>query len=364
MAADAGQTLLPYREDHIGLTRWPLGIAAGLTLLALVLAVPAVLMSNTPLGGLAFGGSIFAGCAAAIAWVLVYAGWVLALEIDPEKIRYGALSNADARARRGLPPSTTPYATWLHEYRCPVAAVRRVWIVRGARDALNPERSTGVPISLGSPGSRSARAGWIRTPFSPGGLMLQLDSPPSSPADQKMMWTVFAREPVSSMFRTSDILYTPISNPDRCRAALVEALRLNGLELDATGYVHQIPGAPVVPPRQTVIDQRDAPARRRHGRLTTVFSIAWALIPLVTLGYLTWIAYVYAALRVRQLHTTLLTLLVIGLEAVYWWLTAVVGSQTGPNPQGGGAFAGMLALLAIGGTLSCLVLRRSVFYVY
>jgi hypothetical protein len=364
MAAHAGQTLLPYREDHIGLTRWPLVIAIGLSALAVALAVLAVPTSNAPIGGLTLAGSVFAGCGAAIAWVLVYTGWVLAIEIDPEQIRYGALRKADARARRGLPPSTTPYATWLHEYRCPVSAVRRVWIVRGARDALDPERSTGVPISPGGQGQRVGRAGWIRTPFSPGGLMLQLHSSPNSPSDQKMMWTVFAREPVSSMFRTSDILYTPISNPDRCRAALVEALRVNGLELDAQGYVHQIPGAAVVPPRQAVIDRQDAAPRRRHGRLTTVLSIVWALIPLLTLGYFTWISYVYAALRVRQLHTTLLTLLVIGLEAVYWWLTIQVGGQTGPNPQGGGAFAGMFALLAIGGTLSCFVLRRSVFYVY
>jgi len=60
----------------------------------------------------------------------------------------------------------------------------------------------------------------------------------------------------------------------------------------------------------------------------------------------------------------LLTLLVIGLEAVYWWLTIQVGGQTGPDPQGGGVVAGMLALMAIGGTWSCFVLRRSVFYVY
>lgn len=364
MAADAGRTLLPYREDHIGLTRWPLLIAVGLTLLALALAVPAVLTLNAPIGGLALTGFIFAGCAAAIAWVLVYTGWVLAIEIDPEKIRYGALRNAEARARRGLPPSTTPYATWLHEYRCPVSAVRRVWIVRGPRDALDPERSTGVPRSLGGQGQPVARAGWIRMPFSPGGLMLQLDSPTAPPTDSQMMWTVFARVPVSSMFRTSDILFTPISNPDRCRAALVEALRLNGLELDATGYVHQIPGAAVVTPRQTEIDRQNAAPRRRHGRLTTVVSIFWALIPLLTLGYFTWIPYVYAALRVRQLHTTLLTLLVIGLEAFYWWLTIQLGGETGPNPQGGGAVAGMLALLAIGGTLSCFLLRRSVFYVY
>jgi hypothetical protein len=364
MAADAGQTLLPYREDHIGLTKWPLVIAVGLSALAVALAVLAVPTSNAPIGGLTLTGAVVAGCGAAIAWVLVYTGWVLAIEIDPEQIRYGALRNADARARRGLPPSTTPYATWLHEYRCPVSAVRRVWIVRGARDALDPERSTGVPISLGGRGQPVARAGWIRMPFSPGGLMLQLDSPTAPPTDPQMMWTVFARVPVSSMFKTSDILFTPISNPDRCRAALVEALRLSGLELDATGYVHQIPGAAVVTRRQTDIDRQDAAPRRRHGRLTTVLSIVWALIPLLTLGYFTWISYVYAALRVRQLHTTLLTLLVIGLEAVYWWLTILVGGQTGPNPQGGGAVAGMLALLAIGGTLSCFVLRRSVFYVY
>lgn len=366
MAADPGPTLLPYREDHIGLTRWPLFIASGLTLLAVVLAAPTVLTLSAPLGGLVLAGFMIAGCGAAIAWVLVYTGWVLALEIDPDQIRYGALRNADARAQRGLPPSSTPYATWLHEYRCPVSEVRRVWIVRGARDSLNPERSTGVPMSASGQGRPVARAGWIRIPFSPGGLMLQLDSAfaAAPPAGQKMWTGFYARVPVSSRFTESDTLYTPVSNPDRCRAALVEALRLNGLELDAQGYVHQIPGAVVVPPGRTNTDRPDAFPTRRHGRLTTVLSIAWALIPLLTLGYLTWIAFVYAALRVRQLHTTLLTLLVIGLEAVYWWVTVLVGGQTGPDPQGGGALAGMLALLAIGGTLSCFVLRRSVFYVY
>jgi hypothetical protein len=195
--------------------------------------------------------------------------------------------------------------------------------------------------------------------------MLQLDSPTAPPTDPQMMWTgFFARVPVSSVFSESDTLYTPVSNPDRCRAALVEAFRLNGLELDAQGNVHQIPGTAVVPPRQAVIERRDPAPSRRHGRLTTVVSIGWALIPLLTLGYFTWVPYIYAALRVRQLHTTLLTLLVIGLEAVYWWLTIQVGGQTGPDPQGGGAVAGMLALLAIGGTVSCFILRRSVFYVY
>jgi len=365
MAADAGRTLLPYREDHIGLTRWPLLIAVGLSVLAVALAVLAVPTSNAPIGALTLTGFIFAGCGAAIAWVLVYTGWVLAIEIDPEQIRYGALRKADARARRGLPPSTTPYATWLHEYRCPVSAVRRVWIVRGARDALDPERATGVPILQRIGGRMVAHEGWIRMPFSPGGLMLQLDSPTAPPTDQQMMWTgFFARVPVSSVFSESDTLYTPVSNPDRCREALVEAFRINGLELDAQGNVHQIPGAVVTPRHAVKAAPANAPASRRRGRLTTLFSILWALIPLLTFGYFTWVPYVYAALRVRQLHTTLLTLLVIGLDAVYWWLTIQVGGQTGPNPQGGGAFAGILALLAIGGTGSCFMLRRSVFYVY
>jgi len=194
--------------------------------------------------------------------------------------------------------------------------------------------------------------------------MLQVDSPLNTQLPDQMMWRGFGRVPESSVFGGSDIRYTPIGNPDRCRAALAEALRLNGLELDSQGDVHEIPGAAVVGPRRTVMDLRDAPAERRHGRLAAGLSIFWALIPLLTLGFFTWIPYVYAALRVRELHTTLLALLVIGLEALYWWLTSVVGSQTGPNPQGGGAFAGMMALMAIGGTLSCFVLRRSVFYVY
>jgi hypothetical protein len=364
MALDPGQTLLPYREDHLGLTRWPLVIAVGLTVLSITLAVPAVRTWSEQVGALPAVGFIFAGFGAAIAWVLVYTGWVLGIEIDPEQIRYGALRKAEARARRGLPPSTTPYATWLHEYRCPVPNIRRVWIVRGARDALNPERSTGVPIMLGDGNRRVARQGWIRTPFVAGGLMLQVDSPLAAQLTDQAMWRTFARVPVGSAFGSSDILYTPIANPDRCRAALVQALQLNGLELDTQGYAHQISGAAVVSPRGTVAKQRDAPARRRHGRLTAGLSIFWALIPLLTLGYFTWIPYVYAALRVRQLHTTLLTFLVIGLEAFYWWLTIQLGGQTGPNPQGGGAVAGMLALLAIGGTLSCFLLRRSVFYVY
>lgn len=364
MAVDPGQTLLPYREDHIGLTRSPLLIAVGLTVVAIVLAVTAVATVNQPIGALTETGFVFAACAAAVAWVLVYTGWVLGIEIDPEQIRFGALRKADARARRGLPPSTTPYATWLHEYRCPVSAVRRVWIVRGARDALNPERATGVPVLQRVGGRMVAHEGWIRIPFSPGGLMLQLDSAPSALTDEQKMWTgFFARVPVSSMFGKSDTLFTPIGNPDSCRAALVEALRVNGLELDAQGGVQQIPGA-VVKSRPIVAAPPNAPERRRHGRLTTVLSVLWALIPLLTLGYLTWIPYLYAALRVRELHTTLLTLLVIGLEAVYWWLTAVVGAETGPSGPGTGLLVGMVALLAIGGTLSCFVLRRSVFYVY
>jgi hypothetical protein len=366
MAVDPGQTLLPYREHHIGLTRPPLLIAVGLTMLAIGLAVPAARTGGQSIGALTVPGFVFAACAAAVAWVLVYTGWVLGIEIDPEQIRFGALRKADARARRGLPPSTTPYATWLHEYRCPVWAVRRVWIVRGARDALNPERATGVPILQRIGGRMVAHAGWIRIPFSRGALMLQLDSAfaAAPPADQKMWTGFYARVPVSSMLTESDTLYTPVSNPDRCRSALVEALRLNGMALDAQGSVHQIPGA-VVSPRQTVkAAPAYASAGRRHGRLTTLLSILWALIPLLTLGYLTWISYIYAALRVRQLHTTLLTLLVIVLEAVYWWLTAVVGSETGPSPPGAGILVGMVALLAIGGTVSCFFLRRSVFYVY
>ena len=366
MAADPGQTLLPYREDHIGLNRWPLLIAVGLTILSIALAVPALPTWNQPIGALTATGFIFAACAAAVAWVLVYTGWVLGIEIDPEQIRFGALGKADARARRGLPPSTTPYATWLHEYRCPVSAVRRVWIVRGARDALNPERATGVPVLQRIGGRMVAHAGWIRIPFSPGGLMLQLDPAfaAAPPSDQKMWTGFYSRVPVSSMLGESDTLYTPIGNPDRCRAALVEALRLTGLELDAQGSVHQIPGVVVTPRLTAKAAPANAPARRRHGSLTTVLSILWALIPLLTLGYFAWISYLYAALRVRQLHTNLITLVVIGLEAFYWWLTAAVGAQTGPNPEGGGAILGMLAVLAIGGTVSCFVLRRSVFYVY
>jgi hypothetical protein len=364
MAADPGQTILPYREDHIGLTRWPLVIAIGLTVLAIALVIPVVPTWNEQVGGLTLTAFVFASFAAAVSWVLVYTGWVLGIEIYSDQIRYGALRKAEARARRGLPPSATPYATWLHEYRCPVPDIRRVWIVRGARDALSPERATGVPIMLGDGNRRVAREGWIRTPFVAGGLMLQVHSPlPAQPADQAM-WRTFARVPVSSAFGSSDILYTPIANPDRCRAALVEALRLNGVELDTQGYAHQIPGAAVVTPRLPAMERRDTREARRHGRLTAGISIFWALIPLLTLGYFTWIPYVYAALRVRQLHTTLLTLLVLGLEAFFWWLTIQVGGETGPNPQYGGAVAGMLALLAIGGTLSCFVLRRSVFYVY
>ena len=70
--------------------------------------------------------------------------------------------------------------------------------------------------------------------------MLQLESPTAAPTDPQMMWRVFARVPVTAAFRDSDILYTPISDPDRCRAALAEALRLNGMELDAQGNVQRL----------------------------------------------------------------------------------------------------------------------------
>ena len=358
MVGNRGQgTLLPYREDHVGLTRWPMAVAAGLTIvgLALLATVPTW---GQPIGALTVPAFVFVSCGAGIAWVLVYTGWVLGVAIDAEQIRFCAVRKAERRARRGLPPPSRakPYATWLYEYRCPIPAIRRIWIVQGWRDS---EKVTGVPPALLVNGSRVARKGWIGMPFVKAGLAFQFDIAQGMMPTFGWSWKNFTPTAASGWIEESDFWYTPVADPDRCRAALVEALQLNGFELDSEGKVHVIPGAI---PHVSVPPPPPIPRKRpRHATLTTALSIFWALIPLLTLGFFAVVPYVYAAARVRQVHTTLIALLVLGLEITYWWLTGYVGSQTGPNPDGGGAVAGMLAVLAIGGTLLAFMLRREVF---
>jgi hypothetical protein len=247
MAGNPGhETLLPYREDHIGLTRWPLAIAVGLTVLTLALLLTLPTWSQA-IGALTETAFVVFSCGAVVAWVLVYTGWVLGVAIDQDQIRFGALRKAERRARRGLPPPSRakPYATWLYEYRCPIAAIKGIWMIPGGWAALNPERAAGVPDYLNDEGRPVAREGWIRLPFSAGGLMFQFDTFQSTLPKFGGTWRRFVPVSASAMLMASDIWYTPVADPVRCHAALVEALHVNGFDVDAAGNVHAIPG--VVP---------------------------------------------------------------------------------------------------------------------
>jgi len=110
--------------------------------------------------------------------------------------------------------------------------------------------------------------------------------------------------------------------------------------------------------------QRDGPVRGEppaHGRATTVASFVWMLVPLLSLGFLTWLAYLYAAVRVRRRRWVwVCALLTLVLDGLYYWLDALVG--TGRASSAGGAFAGMMAVLALGGTWGAWHMRTYVFY--
>ncbi|HVH62613.1 MAG TPA: hypothetical protein VNA65_03325 [Candidatus Dormibacteraeota bacterium] len=344
----------------MALTQRPLLIAVALSLAALGFLVWMLLTLNQPgaAAGLAILGFVIFTAASAAAWILVYAGWVLGVEVTYFGFRFGALRKADQRAKRGLPPQTDarPYATWLYEYRAPISAVKRVWLVSKA-DVLNPERA--YPALFG--GSRAVpKQGWIRTPFARGGLLLQVDLAMSSMPVFGSMQKLFARVPASGLMQKPDLWYTPVANPERCRDALAEALRTNGFELDAEGEVHEIPGVqrpqPAPPPAPAV--RRHGP---RHGSRSVVLSLLWTAIPVLTLGYFTWAVYGYAAIRVRQLHTTLIAVAWLMMEAAYWWVTSTLGARTSPY---GALYAGLMALLALGGTFFAFFMRREVFYEY
>lgn len=349
-------TLLPYREDHVALNKWPLVIAIGLTaltLLCLALVIQTGGAGGT--GGLALTGLVIFLLVAAVPWVLVYTGWVLSVEITPDIVRYGALHKADRRARRGLDTLAKPYAMWLSEYRCPIPALKRILLIDAA-DALNPERAH--PELFG--GSQvAAKAGWIRAPFARGGLMFEFDAMQALSPAYGPSWQMFHPVPATEVLRFTNVWYTPVANPERCRAALVAALQLNGFEVDAQGVVHEIPGAPH---REGAVYTKP-PATRvpgpRHGGLSTALSIVWALLPLLTLGNLTFAVYGYAALRVREMHTTLIALAWLIAQAVYWWVTALAGSD---SKSYGAVYAGLMSLMAIGGTIFAFVMRKDVFY--
>lgn len=347
---------LPYREDHVALTKWPVAIAVALTILTLAFVPLLIQPRADAIPTLILLPPMFLFFGAAIAWVLVYAGWVLSVEVTPDIIRYGALRKADWRARRGLGTAgAKPYATWLHEYRCPIPALKRILLIDAA-DALNPERAH--PELFG--GSQVvAKEGWIRTPFVRGGLMLQTDVGQAFMPAYGPSWQMFTKVPASDVLRPTNIWYTPVANPEKCRSALVEALQVNGFDVDPQGVVHEIPGASR---REGAIDT-EPPATRasgpRHGGLSTALSIFWALLPLLTLGNLTFAVYGYAALRVRELHTTLIAFAWLVAQGAYWWVTALA---SGDSQSNGAVYAGLMLLMAIGGSLLAFMMRKDVFY--
>lgn len=349
-------TPLPYREDHVALTKWPVALAIGLSVLTLAFVPLLIQPRKDAIPTLILLPPIFFFFGAAIAWVLVYTGWVLSLEVTPDIIRYGALRQADRRTRRGRGTyGAKPYATWLYEYRCPIPAVKRIWLI-GAADALNPERAH--PELFG--GSQAvAKEGWIRTPFVRGGLMFQFDAMQALMPRFGQSWEMLHPVPAGEALRPTNVWYTPVANPERCRAALVEALQLNGFEVDAEGVVHDIPGAPR---REGAVYTKSPPARDpgpRHGGLSIALSIVWALLPLLTLGNLTFAVYGYAALRVREVHTTLIAAAWLVAETAYWWVTALASSD---SQSYGAVYAGLMLLMAIGGSFFAFMMRKDVFY--
>lgn len=97
-----------------------------------------------------------------------------------------------------------------------------------------------------------------------------------------------------------------------------------------------------------------------HGYVATALIILWMLIPLLTLGYFTWITYLYAAIHVRRAGWLwFCALLVMALDGMYYWLTAIFDT---PGESLGGIYAGMMAMLSLGGSFYAWQLRRYVFH--
>jgi hypothetical protein len=100
------------------------------------------------------------------------------------------------------------------DYRCPIEAIRRVWVLSGGAVSWNPQSATGIePVMRGRALVRSHI--WFRVPLVRPALLLEVDA--EGPAD---------------------ICYTPLRNPDQVRTALTEALQRAGRMIHVDGRVN------------------------------------------------------------------------------------------------------------------------------
>lgn len=104
-------------------------------------------------------------------------------------------------------------------------------------------------------------------------------------------------------------------------------------------------------------DPFDLPARRVPG----VVQVVWMLLPLVSLGVLAWITYLYAAIRARRRWLWVCAAIVIVLDGIYYWTSALLGSNI-DNTAAGSATAGLMAVLALLGSFYAWQMRHYVFH--
>ena len=98
---------------------------------------------------------------------------------------------------------------------------------------------------------------------------------------------------------------------------------------------------------------------RRSGRSAT--SIAWALVPLLSLGLLTPVALGYAAHRLRSRTLAVATMLYSVAVVAAFTVSAAAPLRTGSHSAVGDLLTGCLTASWLGGTLHAFLIRRRVF---
>jgi hypothetical protein len=91
-------------------------------------------------------------------------------------------------------------------------------------------------------------------------------------------------------------------------------------------------------------------------------SIAWALVPLVSLGLLTPVAMGYAAYRLRSRSLAVATALYSGAVAAAFTVSAAAPLRTGAHAAVGDLLTGCLTASWLGGTVHAFLIRRRVFH--
>jgi len=139
------------------------------------------------------------------------------------------------------------------------------------------------------------------------------------------------------------------------------------IDADVTGYLPQITEATVAPDvieadalASTAADTARSPEGRRPTRRFLV-SLAWGLVPFVSFGLLTPVAFGYAAYRLRSRTLALAALGYTLAVVLSFALSAVRSSAATPGDASGTLLTFALAVTWIGGTVHALSLRAKVF---